>query len=154
MAVDPSGTLLASGSFDNNLKVWGASLQERSDEADDEGGDSKRAKGGNQAVTRTPVMTLAGHKEGISGVCWEEDKSSVVTASWDHTIRVWDTEMGGMKTELVGNKSSTEKLFQELLTSSKARSYKGARENVLSFIKEVYPVRRFQVVGRPGRQQC
>ena len=105
MAVDPSGTLLASGSFDNNLKVWGASLQERSDEADDEGGDSKRAKGGNQAVTRTPVMTLAGHKEGISGVCWEEDKSSVVTASWDHTIRVWDTEMGGMKTELVGNKS-------------------------------------------------
>lgn len=115
VAVDPSGTLLASGSFDNNLKVWGASLQEREDAAD-EGGESKRAKGGQQAVTRTPVMTLAGHKEGISGVCWTEDKAEIVTASWDHTLRVWDTEMGGMKSELVGNKS-----FFDVAYSPKAK---------------------------------
>ena len=81
-----------------------------------DGGDSKRSKGGGQAVTRTPVMTLAGHKEGISGVCWTEDKSTLVSSSWDHTIRIWDTEIGGMKSELVGNKS-----FFDVAYSPKAK---------------------------------
>jgi len=116
VAVDPSGTLLASGSFDNNLKIWGASLQERGESGnrEEDEGDSKRARG--HAVTRTPVMTLAGHKEGISGVTWTEDKTTVVTSSWDHTLRIWDTEMGGMKSELVGNKS-----FFDVSYSTKAK---------------------------------
>ena len=33
VTVDPTQTLLASGSFDNNLKIWGASLQTRSEAA-------------------------------------------------------------------------------------------------------------------------
>ena len=33
VTVDPTQTLLASGSFDNNLKIWGASLQMRSEAA-------------------------------------------------------------------------------------------------------------------------
>jgi len=116
VAVDPSKSLLASGSFDTNLKIWGASLQQRrredDDDDDDQESESKRAKSStnsktssSSAVTRTPVMTLAGHKEGISGVSWLGDKTSLVSASWDHTLRIWDTEMGGMKAELVGNKS-------------------------------------------------
>ena len=50
-------------------------------------------------------MTLAGHKEGISGVDWTENPNELITASWDHTIKVWDMELGGMKGELVSNKS-------------------------------------------------
>lgn len=50
-------------------------------------------------------MTLAGHKEGISGVTWFDSKTEICSASWDHTIKIWDTELGGMKQELVGNKS-------------------------------------------------
>lgn len=50
-------------------------------------------------------MTLAGHKEGISGVTWMDSKTEICSASWDHTIKIWDTELAGMKQELVGNKS-------------------------------------------------
>ena len=50
-------------------------------------------------------MTLAGHKEGISGVTWMDSKTEICSASWDHTIKIWDTELAGMKQELVGYKS-------------------------------------------------
>ena len=28
----------------------------------------------------------------------------LVSVSWDHTIKIWELEMGGLKTELVANK--------------------------------------------------
>ena len=40
---------------------------------------------------QVPIMTLAGHHEGVMGVCWR-DTSDLVTASLDHTIRVWNLE--------------------------------------------------------------
>lgn len=49
-------------------------------------------------------MTLKGHKENISCVQFINN-SDVLTASWDHTIKLWDGEIGGIKTEIVGNKS-------------------------------------------------
>jgi len=53
---------------------------------------------------QTPLMTLKGHKEAISAVQWT-DSSEICTASWDHTLRLWDAEIGGIKNEIVGNKS-------------------------------------------------
>jgi len=71
-------------------------------------------------------MTLVGHKEGISGVTWLENANEVCTASLDHTIKIWDPEIGGMKGELVGSKAffglSYSKHHQLLLTAGCERT--------------------------------
>lgn len=104
LAVQEGGRLLASGSFDNTVKVWGARLV-RDEQVPEGGTEAKRSKaGGERAVTRTPVTTLGGHKEAVSGVQWLGE-GELASSSWDHTIKVWDTEMGGLKTEIVGNKA-------------------------------------------------
>ena len=96
---------MASGSFDSELKIWSANLSDVDDtvKTTEEGSsESKKAK---KAPTRTPLVTLTGHKEGIAGVTWLDSATEIVSASWDHTIRIWDAEMQSLKTELVGNKA-------------------------------------------------
>ena len=85
---------MATGSFDNTVKIWGASLVTDSSEGSSvpEGGsEAKRAKTGQssgRAITRTPLSTLGGHKEAVAGVAWL-GKDELASASWDHTIKVF-----------------------------------------------------------------
>ena len=102
------------------LKIWSAKVATEpssvngagdNDDDDDDDNDTENKKSKldglscGKPLTRTPLMTLVGHKEGVSGVTWLDQSSEVCTASMDHTIKVWDTENGGMKSELVGNKA-------------------------------------------------
>ncbi len=42
---------------------------------------------------KTPIITLAGHAESISSCKWMDEKN-VCTASWDHSIKLWDMFTG------------------------------------------------------------
>lgn len=46
---------------------------------------------------------MKGHNDIISSLVWS-DKTELTTCSWDHKIIVWDTELGGIKHEIDGNK--------------------------------------------------
>lgn len=70
-------------------------------EDNDEGNPKKKTKTTGQKVqTRVPMLTLSGHTEGVSAVAWLEEQE-VCTASWDHTMRLWDLERAEQKSSLV-----------------------------------------------------
>ncbi|XP_011502838.1 PREDICTED: ribosome biogenesis protein WDR12 homolog isoform X1 [Ceratosolen solmsi marchali] len=100
VGVNSLSNLMATGSWDTMLKIWSTSLQD-----DSENGESaSKRKKTDCSKTRVPLRTMKGHKEAISGVVWS-DKTEIITSSWDHTLKIWDTELGGVKHEFTGNKS-------------------------------------------------
>jgi ribosome biogenesis protein len=98
--IDVLGAKMATGSWDNMLKVWSTNLHETDASGESS---SKKMKTG-EGQTRTPILTLEGHREAISAVQWI-DESTLLTASWDHTFKIWDLHVGGIKNETPGNKS-------------------------------------------------
>lgn len=96
--VSPDGQRFATGSWDTMLKVWSTDFSDV--EASVEPKRSKKDCGS----TKTPKMTLQGHRESVSAVQWM-DNETIVTGSYDHTIKVWDLHLEGIKTEISGNKA-------------------------------------------------
>lgn len=64
-------------------------------------------------VFQTPILTLQGHREAVSGVQWINEES-LLTSSWDHTLKIWDLAMEGVKSEISGNKSFFDISFSQL----------------------------------------
>ncbi|KAH3841961.1 hypothetical protein DPMN_115448, partial [Dreissena polymorpha] len=106
VAVNQSGDKFCTGSWDKMLKLWSAELSPTdSEEIMDAEDIPKKKKKMSRAgmTTRVPILTLSGHTEGVSGIVWlGEDQ--VFTASWDHTLRLWDLQKAEQVTALQGNK--------------------------------------------------
>ncbi|CAD5125148.1 DgyrCDS13391 [Dimorphilus gyrociliatus] len=121
---NPTGDKFCSGSWDNLLKIWSAVKEiESTNDEDDE--PSKKKKVENKLPTRLPMMTLAGHAEGISRCTWNED-SQIITSSWDHMLKFWDLEKASEKRNLNSTKAifdfSISKINQwQILTASADR---------------------------------
>lgn len=107
VATSPSQKLLASGSWDTMLKIWSCDVHGTEDES------SSKRKKDEHGETRTPISTLAGHREAISAVQWI-DNDSILTGSWDHTLRVWDLSTNTLKSEISGNKSFFDVSYSQL----------------------------------------
>lgn len=103
VSANESGTRIVSGSFDHALKVWNTehgmiasystTFLELENTAASE--NIKRIKT-DKLPSQVPMVTLASHRDSISGVKWSNaNAAQVVTASWDHSMIVWDLELAG-----------------------------------------------------------
>ncbi|KAL8876413.1 MAG: hypothetical protein Q9198_005389 [Flavoplaca austrocitrina] len=75
----PSGTLIASSSFDNHIKLW-------------------------NATTGAFLFTLRGHVAPVYMSCFSPDSRLLVSGSKDTTLKVWDTATGKLKEDLPGHR--------------------------------------------------
>jgi WD40 repeat protein/CheY-like chemotaxis protein len=69
VAWSPDSALLASGSYDNDIRIW-------------------------DARTRKCLRILGGHNRGVSGLAWSPDGTMLASGSYDNTIRLWDVAEG------------------------------------------------------------
>lgn len=109
IGVNYDKSLMATGSWDTMLKIWSTSSQ---DETEDGEPNAKKLKADHGKI-KVPKRTMKGHKEAISGIVWS-DKTELITSSWDHTLKIWDSELGGIKHEIMGNKSFFDLDYSEL----------------------------------------
>ena len=69
VAFSPDGSKLASGSLDNDIKIWDGTAA---------------------ANTSTPIATLSGHSNGVRTVAYHPSGTKIASGSDDTTIKIWD----------------------------------------------------------------
>ena len=69
VAFSPDIKTLASGSWDNTIKLWNVDNKEK-------------------------VVTLTGHLSSVKSVAFSPDGKTLASGSWDNTIKLWDVETG------------------------------------------------------------
>lgn len=98
LSVSADSAKFATGSWDNTVRLWSTSLQ------DDENGPPSKKSKMEQGKKRSPLVTLSGHREAVSSVNWI-DQGTVISSGWDHLLKIWDCQLGGVKQEIAGNKA-------------------------------------------------
>ncbi len=120
MAWSPDGTKLASGSWDNTVKLWQTSTGTCVSTLTASRGfnsvvfapdGSKIAAGIYQKIhvfdAQTPAKLgppLSGHSDFVRAVTWSPDGTMFASGSDDKTIKLWDAQTGQVQSTLTGDK--------------------------------------------------
>ncbi|EAW36886.1 Serine/Threonine protein kinase with WD40 repeats [Lyngbya sp. PCC 8106] len=72
---------LASGSWDNTIKLW-------------------------DVQTQREIATLTGHSNGVLSVAFSRDSRTLASGSWDNTIKLWDVQTQRQIATLTGRSNS------------------------------------------------
>ncbi|PHT41856.1 hypothetical protein CQW23_20710 [Capsicum baccatum] len=92
VAANNAGDLLCSGSWDCQIALWQANGSDTADVVSVK----KRKKDAEEEdpqVEEEAKSTLVGHTQCVSSVVWPQNET-IYSASWDHSIKRWDVEMG------------------------------------------------------------
>jgi WD40 repeat protein len=74
------------------------------------------------------VRTLVGHCSAVAGVAITPDGRRAVSASWDHTLKVWDLETGRVLSTLTGHSSG---IYGVALTPDGQRAISASKDHTL-----------------------
>ncbi|MCO5608005.1 hypothetical protein L7F22_062208 [Adiantum nelumboides] len=105
VASNGSGTAVCSGSWDCSIKVWSNLVEENGVSLTVHSKKRKLdASAEAQELEVGTTITLEGHTQCVSAVSWGE-RDSIVSASWDQSIRSWDVETNINTETLIGPKA-------------------------------------------------
>ena len=72
----PTARRLAAGCADNSIRLWDVATARRA---------------GGKELLEAEVAELRGHEDYVHAVAWSPDGTRLLSASGDHTVRVWDS---------------------------------------------------------------
>ncbi|MEA3031628.1 MAG: hypothetical protein QOG13_2953 [Sphingomonadales bacterium] len=118
--VSPDGTMLVSGGYDRNARIWRIADQRQLRVLQGSGGTiwtvawspdgSRIATAGEDKLIRiwraedgALLHTLAGHELNIWSVRFSPDSRLLASGSFDHSIRLWDVASGRLVRQLPGH---------------------------------------------------
>ena len=92
---DNGNITMASGDWDGGLCIWKVPSVDIGDESTEPKG--KKRKGSTKKETQvhetSPISYFKAHANDISGISWSNDSSNtLITSSWDHSIKSWDVQ--------------------------------------------------------------
>jgi WD40 repeat protein len=77
LALNPQGTVLATGGLDGTVRLW-------------------------EAQSAKPLRTLEGHGSAVHSLAWSPGGSDLASSGWDKSVRVWKAASGSLEQTLGG----------------------------------------------------
>jgi len=107
VAISPDGKTIATGSEDNQVRLWDAN-------------------------TREPKGTLTGHSNAITSIAFSPDGKTLATGSLDETVRLWDLSTGTSKEVPYPFSNSDKSIPEDKKISRAVRSIAFARNGLMA----------------------